>query len=316
MRVQFLGHGGDDALGESAHRVAEQAVLVREVQVHSLHDTGRIRCAAWTTALSRATPTRSCATGSLIGPGDVLAVHPEPIQRELAVCSPRRATAPVRATWMCSRPIRASRAPARCRGGARSTGAPPGRTRACASCVAGGHRHRLDRRQRGSARPRRRAAGARRAPSDRPRGPAALPARRGQGRCALRRGGVADPGVGRPGLPGARWGGRRRAARRRPPALRAPRVRRPRGRLAPARSTRRARRTADRARPARDPATAPGTDLRLALPAGEELARRHQRRARAPPHAQHPHRRGLHQPTQSATSGQFRCTRPLALADA
>ena len=63
VRVQFLGHGSDHALGESPHRVAEQAMLVREIEVHSSHDTGHVRCAAWTTARSRATPTRSSATG-------------------------------------------------------------------------------------------------------------------------------------------------------------------------------------------------------------------------------------------------------------
>ncbi len=46
VRVEFLGDRPDHALGESAHRVAEQPVLVREVEIHPRHDTGRVRCPA------------------------------------------------------------------------------------------------------------------------------------------------------------------------------------------------------------------------------------------------------------------------------
>ena len=85
VRVEFLGDRRDHALGKAAHRVAEQPVLVREVEIHSLHDTGPTTMrrvddgslARYADAIVR--------DGLLIGPGDVLAVHPEPIQRELAV---------------------------------------------------------------------------------------------------------------------------------------------------------------------------------------------------------------------------------------
>ena len=76
--------------------------------------------------------------GLLIGPGDTLAVHPEPIQRELAVALTEagyRAGARY-VDVLETDPARHARARARPRPRTRSTGAPPGRTRACASSCA------------------------------------------------------------------------------------------------------------------------------------------------------------------------------------
>ena len=138
VRVQFLGHGSDDALGESPHRVTEQAMLVREIQVHALHDTGRVRCARVDDGSLARYADAIVRDGLLIGPGDVLAVHPEPIQRELTVALTEagyRAGARY-VDVLDGRPAHHARPRAAARRRTRSTGGPPGRTRACASSCA------------------------------------------------------------------------------------------------------------------------------------------------------------------------------------
>ena len=68
-------------------------------------------------------------------------------------------------------------------------------------------------------------------------------------------------------------------------------------RLAAARGApRRARRAAHRARSARDPAEGARHRSPPRAPGRDELARRHQRRAGPSDHAEHPHGRGLHEP--------------------
>src|SRR6185436_3052892 len=85
VRVEFLGDGRDHALGKAAHRVAEQPVLVREVEIHSLHDTGPTTMRRVDAGSLARYADAIVRDGLLIGSGDVLAVHPEPIQREFAI---------------------------------------------------------------------------------------------------------------------------------------------------------------------------------------------------------------------------------------
>ena len=129
-----------------------------------------LRCAAWTTGSLARYADAIVRDGLQIGSGDVLAVHPEPIQRELAIAL---AEAGYRAgaryvDVLDVDPAHHARPRARrARGDARRP-ARLGR-RAHARARARGRRHRLDRRQRGPAGARRRAARACGAPRRRPR---------------------------------------------------------------------------------------------------------------------------------------------------
>ena len=60
-------------------------MLVREVEVHSLHDTGPTTMRRVDAGSLARYADAIVRDGLLIGSGDVLAVHPEPIQRELAI---------------------------------------------------------------------------------------------------------------------------------------------------------------------------------------------------------------------------------------
>src|ERR1700710_1360371 len=114
--------------------------------------------------------------GLRIGEGDVLAVHPEPIQRELAVAlTDAGYRAGARYVDVLETDPRITRS--------RALGAPEDTLDWRPAWA--------DPRQQGPAGARRRAAGARGAPRHGPRGPAALPQGRRQGRRALRRDRVA-----------------------------------------------------------------------------------------------------------------------------
>ena len=277
-------------------------MLVREVKIHSLHDTGPTTMrrvddgslARYADAIVR--------DGLLIGSGDVLAVHPEPIQRELAVALTEAGyRAGARYVDVLETDPRITRARALLAPEDTLDWRPTWRTRACASSCA---RARASSGSR-AARIRRRSPTCRRRAPCRVTDRAGLPPyRRAVGRADARFAVVAWPSpawaaqvypelesaaavatLGNDLLRFARLGaddppdGWRRHAEHL--AARAERL------------------TALDLREFR--LTAPGTDLRLALPAGNALARRDQRRARPPHHAEHPHRRGLHEPRPAAT---------------
>ena len=143
--------------------------------------------------------------GLLIGPGDTLAVHPEPIQRELAVALTEAGyRAGARYVDVLETDPRVTRARAL---------AAPEDTLDWRPAWEDARMRELVREGAGivwiagSEDPqalRRRAAGARGAPRDRSPGSPGLPPRRRPRRRALRRRGVADARLGRPGLPRAR----------------------------------------------------------------------------------------------------------------
>ena len=254
--------------------------------------------------------------GLLIGPGDVLAVHPEPMQREFAVALTEAGyRAGARYVDVLDDDPRITRA--------RALLAPEDtldwrpawqdarmrelvREGAGIIWIAGSE----DPQAAGG-----RASRASRPPRRRSPGPDAVPPRGRAGGRALRRGGLADAGLGRPGLPRAHGRGRAGDARQRPAALRPDRRRRSAERLAAARrGPGGARREAHQLDLRELRLRAPGTDLRLALPAGTSWrggindVRGH----RITPNI--PTEEVFTSPAPAATSGTFRCTRPLAIA--
>ena len=295
-RVELLGDRADLALGELAHGVAEQPVLVREVEIHSLHDTGRTTMprvddgslARYADAIVR--------DGLLIGSGDVLAVHPEPIQREFAIALTEAGYRAGARYVDVLEAIPASRAPGRSLAPEDTLDErPAGRTRACASSCA--------RARASSGSP---AARIRRhSPTCRPRVPCGgSPIARacpltGAPWGAPTRASRWWPGRARPGRPRSTPSSsrrRRRGARQRPAAVRAPRRRRSSRRLA---ASRRALTARARASP-RSTCASSACGPRHRPPPGAarrgELARWSQRRARPAHHAEHAHRRGVHEP--------------------
>ena len=254
---------------------------------------------AWTPARLPVMPTRSCATGCSSGPGDVLAAAPraDPARARRRAHRgrlPRRRALRRRAR---DRSAHHARARARSRPRTRSTGAPRGRTRACASSCA--------RARASSGSP---AARIRRcSPTCRRRAPCAASSTARACRPTGAPSGA--PTRASPSSPGRRPPGRLRSTPSSSPMPPSPTLGNDLLRFArlgaddPADGWRRhAEHLAERA--ARLTALdlreirlkAPGTDLHLALPGRHALARRHQRRARPPHHAEHPHRGGVHEP--------------------
>ena len=216
--------------------------------------------------------------GLLIGPGDMLAVHPEPIQRELAVALTEAGYRAGARFVRRARDRSAHHARTRAgRAGGHARLAPGLGGRAHARARARGRGHRLDRGQRESAGVRRRAPG--RVPPAESSTPGPPAYRRAVGRADARFVVVAwpTPAWAAQVYPELTRRGRAGRARQRPAALRPARRGRSRRTAGGVHAERLAERAAqaERARPARAAAARrPAPICSSALPAGTTLARR------------------------------------------